>query len=212
MSQHALENANRSFDLAVSFLSAVSSAVARSVVSRVGAPTPAWHALEMRFDRSIRATIVVAASVLGASCSSGVSCPETFRWGDDLPDTLSAADVRTLRLTACRNDECAEGDLAVLPLDEPTPGSAHGVPLDGESSAFALYSRNEASVRRLEVIWTDRDARDGDRYRVEVRQHGALVAGLAEQTVTYATWHPNGPLSSECRQVILEGSTAASPP
>ena len=156
------------------------------------------------------ALIVAAASVLGASCS-GESCPESFRWGDDLPDTLTYSGVRMLRVSVCRNERCAEGDLEALPLEEPSAGVGIGVRLDGGPSAHAEFSRDSAGVRRIEVLWADRDARDGDRWRIEVRDRGSVVAGLAEQTVMYATWHPNGPLSSECRQVILEGSTASMP-
>lgn len=159
----------------------------------------------------------VAAGVLGASCTQ-VGCPPAFLWSAELPADLSYGEVRQLVVRACRNGDCVEGDLSSLPFVEGSGRIGHGIRLssaddpDGGTGVSAVVWHEAGGPRTIELWWYPPPAVDGDRYLVEVMLGTSLVAGLAEQSVVYATSRPNGPVLDACRHVAVEGSTLPTSP
>jgi len=158
------------------------------------------------------------AASMGVGCTQD-GCPAPFLWSAELPADVSYERVRALTVRACRNGDCVEGLLDFLPAAEWRVGAGIGSMLerpsepDRGSGAWVTVRQETSGAFGVEVSWYESDARDGDRYLVEVSGSEGVVIGLAEQTVAYRTWHPNGPVACcECRQVILEGSTLSAAP
>ena len=79
---------------------------------------------------------------------------------------------------------------------------------DVAGPAFGFVSQSTAREYRVAMVWSAFDAADGDRYSVEVTDlAGAIVLGLAEESVEYEVSRPNGPrCPPECRRASREGT------
>lgn len=122
-----------------------------------------------------------------AGCFDAVSLDQTFAVG--------TADLQTLSLTVCRNDQCEA--LAVKWSDvRPDSYDCRGI---GRYQCSLIHKKKDGTLW-LQLVFVvppgdvaERYFQDGDRYRVSVTAAEKETLFSIDQTVTYHRFYPNGP-------------------
>ena len=151
--------------------------------------------------------LVVVGLALLMPCSQ-VGCLSGFLWRLDSP--LAGEALTGMQIEACSPLGCLRGPLlseSTLQTDE---ASLTQLGEDARQEASVVVHRRRASQATLDVRWMMRErgtTKDGDRYRITLRDVRGNVLFESHETVRYERRYPNGRLcdwDSECLQALAD--------